>query len=654
MIFDATDKKKNVCYNEKKVKARRSVKLVDHVISEIKESRVFYKDAASGMRLDGMLAEAVRFIERNQICDVSLWRKCVEVFRRHHDGDSTWKVTWRGEYWGKMMRGASMVVKYTGDEGMYEILESAVRDMLTAEDEHGRISGYSIETEFNSWDLWGRKYVLLGMMYFMEICRDEELNRAMIASMCRQVDYILAHVGPGKLDIRTCSKHWEGLNSCSILEPIVRLYRLTGKKRYLEFAEYIISTGFIQSANLIDLAFVDEVAPHDYPVVKAYEMMSCFEGLLQYYYVTGNEKYKTVLLNFGRRIMEGELSIIGCSGCTHELFDHTTVRQTQTDYEGIVQETCVTVTWMKFAMAMLELSGDVAYADCIEQSYYNAYTGAFNIHRVPVRYNGKGFPQVLPFDSYSPLVSDKRGRKVGGYNVFDDESFYGCCACIGAAGAGLIPQFALMRSQKGFVINHYEKGVMRAITPAGQELTINVDTAYPFDGKIGLTFKMAEREQFDLALRVPAWCSGATLTVGGKTDIVGAGYATVCESWKNGDCILLDLPMRVKRILPPKDAVNEDLFAAYRYGPLVLAADKRITDPDAVLDIFCDENGYVESRRVNCPEIRDAHICLEVPLTGKPAVRLIDYASAGKTWTEESRCGAWLYRRPHRDRTERP
>ncbi len=622
-------------------------KMVHNVIDEISNPRILNREAATAIKLEGTLAEAVRFIERNQICDVALWRKCVDIFRLHGDGDSTWKVTWRSEYWGKMMRGASMVVKYTGDEGMYEILESAVRDMLTAEDELGRISGYSVEQEFTRWDLWGRKYVMLGMMYFMEICEDAELIEAMTASMRRQADYILAHVGPDKLDIRTCSNHWEGMNSCSILEPMVCLYRLTGEKRYLDFAEYIISTGFIQSANLIELAFADEVSPHEYPVVKAYEMMSCFEGLLQYYYVTGEQKYKTALLNFGRRIMEGELSIIGCSGCTHELFDHTAVRQTQTDYAGIVQETCVTVTWMKFAMAMLELSGDVAYADRIEQSYYNAYMGAFNTHRVPVRYkNQKGFPQVLPFDSYSPLVSDTRGRQVGGYNTFDDESFYGCCACIGAAGAGVIPQIALMRAENGFTINYYEQGIIHTTTPAGQALTVKVDTAYPYDGAVKLTLELADSERFALSLRVPAWCKNATLSAHGKTETVGAGYATVSEKWQSGDVILLTLPMQVRRVLPPKGAVNEDVFAAYQYGPLVLAADKRITDPNAVLDVRCDENGVAAAKTVYCPEIREAHICLEMPLCNGDRIRLIDYASAGKTWTEESRTAAWLYRKP--------
>ena len=41
--------------------------------------------------------------------------------------------------------------------------------MMTAQAETGRISTYPADGEFDSWDLWCRKYVLLGMQYFMEI-----------------------------------------------------------------------------------------------------------------------------------------------------------------------------------------------------------------------------------------------------------------------------------------------------------------------------------------------------------------------------------------------------------------------------------------------------------------------------------------------------
>ena len=621
--------------------------MVNNVVKEIDNSRVMRKNTDMQMKFEGSLANAVRFIERNQICEVGLWQKFVELFRWQTDAEGeNWLTSWRSEYWGKMMRGACMVVGYTRDDGMYKILEASVRDMLTVEEESGRISGYPADREFQRWDIWGRKYVMLGMMYFMEISRDEELNKTLVQSIMRQADYMIERIGPDKLDIRSCSKNWEGMNSCSVLEPIVRLYRLTGEKRYLDFAEYIISTGFIKSANLIELAYENELAPYQYPVVKAYEMMSCFEGLLQYYYVTGIEKYKTAVLNFGRKIIENEISIIGCSGCTHELFDHTAIKQTQTDYDGIVQETCVTVTWMKLAEALLELSGEVAFADCIEQSFYNSYLGSLNEQRVPFSDEAKGdVPQVLPFDSYAPLVADRRGRKVGGYNLFPDNTFYGCCACIGAAGAGVIPQIAFMTTDDGFAVNFYEKGTVKAKTPAGNDVTMVVDTAYPYNGKVAMTVHPSTAEKFAIAFRIPAWCRGCKISVGDNVTYAVSGYATVSKEWQDGDTVIVDMPMVVERILPPAGALNEDIFAGYRVGPVVLAADKRVSDPDAVLDVACDEDGIVSASPALCLEIPEHKICYQLPLSDGSSVRLIDYASAGKTWTDDSRCAAWLRRK---------
>ena len=487
------------------------------------------------------------------------------------------------------------------------------------------------------------------MQYFLEICQSEELKEQIIAAMCLHADYIMSKVGPhseGKKEIYDTTRDWKGVNSCSILEPIVRLYRFTGEKRYLDFAEYIISTGFIKSANLVELAYADEIAPHQYPVVKAYEMMSCFEGLLQYYYVTGIEKYKTAVLNFGRKIIENEISIIGCSGCTHELFDHTAVKQTQTDYDGIVQETCVTVTWMKLASALLELSGDPIYADCIEQSFYNSYMGAMNTQRVPAfDKNFDVVPQVLPFDSYSPLVSDTRGRGVGGFNTFEDKTFYGCCACIGAAGAGVIPEIAVMNTFNGLVMNYYEKGTVSAKTPNGKEFKMNIETAYPYDGRVKITVNVTTREHLTFALRVPNWCIGARISVNGNTETVKCGYVRLDREWSDGDTVIINMPMPVTRILPPDDALNADIFAGYCRGPIVLAADKRITDPDRVFDIRCAEDNTVNGQSVCCHEIPESKICMCVELTDGEHIRLIDYASAGKTWTDESRCAAWLRRK---------
>ncbi len=612
-------------------------------ISEIENIDSLHRTEEVNMKFDGMLERSFRFIERNQICDVDLWKKFVDQFRVRIDSKD---FLWRCEYWGKMMRGACMVVAYTKDDGFYRILEYSVRDMLTTQDELGRMSTYTVEAEFDSWDLWGRKYVMLGMQYFLEICRDEKLADEIVKAICRHADYIVEHIGEGEGQkvITKATRHWKGLNSCSILEPIIRLYRITGDKKYLAFGEYIISTGFIDNGNLIELAYANEVAPHEYPVVKAYEMMSCFEGLLHYYRLTGKEEHKTALLNLGHRIIESELSVIGCSGCTHELFDHTSVRQTQTDYKGIVQETCVTVTWMRFAEGLLELTGDVAFADAIEQSFYNSYLGSFNTDRVPFSDYPRqpDVPQVLPFDSYSPLTADRRGRKVGGYNVFPDGSFYGCCACIAAAGSGIMPRFALLKSSAGLTLNFYEQGLLNTQTPSGKALSIRMDTAYPIDGKITLTLNLDAEESFALSLRVPAWSKKATLSVNGEEMTVERGYTVIERTWNSGDTVVLNLPMVVERVLPPENAVNASEFAAYRRGPIVLAADARLVDPYGVIDIACNEEGIAEGKVTYCSEIPEAEISVELTETNGKKVRLINYSSAGKTWTNDSACAAWL------------
>ena len=633
---------------------------------EAKNTRKLRRDPALRAKMKGVFEQAVQFLERNQISEVSLWKEFVEQFRlKWDDADRRWRC----EYWGKMMRGAAMILRYTGgephytqsyanspdfllkptpyaDDRMYRILEDSVRDLLTTEDADGRIATYDAN-EFSGWDMWGRKYVLLGMQYFLEICRDESLAREMIASMCRQVDYIIAHIGAeeGKIGICQTSNFWFGMNSCSILEPIVRLYRLTGEKRYFDFATYIVSTGFCSEGNLIDLAFEGEIAPYQYPVTKAYEMMSCFEGLLQYYDLTGEERYKTALLNFGKKILETEISVIGCSGCTHELFDHTAVRQTDTDYTGVMQETCVAVTWIKFATALLELSGDTAYADAIEQTFLNCYLGAMNTHRIlHVHKPDRDVPVFLPFASYSPLTAGERARYIGGCCTLSDRTFYGCCACIGAAGAGAIPQMALMRREDGFFFGFYAPGEYRTQTPEGNAIVMTMETQYPKDGNLKLTVSPDVAETFAISFRIPAWCEKAVMRVNGEAVDVTPRETVVTRSWAHGDVVELDFAMPVVRILPPEGAIGEERYAAYRRGPVVLAADRRVTDPDAVIAVRCEGDRVVEATEAMCPEIPDCMECYEVVCEDGSRVRLIDYASAGKTWAADSRCAAWLRR----------
>lgn len=180
-------------------------------VSETEGLRTYEADRSATVRMCGVWLDAVRFLERNQICDVNLWRVFVDLFRTGAD-DADGK--WRCEYLGKMMRGAAMVLQsrigcrdYTqsyrylpdggmeprpeaGEDRMYLILKDTVRDLLSTADREGQITTYRANA-FTGWDLWGRKYVMLGLGYFLGICRLRARSTGIVMSPIVAVPWCL-------------------------------------------------------------------------------------------------------------------------------------------------------------------------------------------------------------------------------------------------------------------------------------------------------------------------------------------------------------------------------------------------------------------------------------------------------------------------------
>ena len=166
----------------------------------------------------GLMSKAIRFVIENQMKDRVTWGKNTEVFTTREDSD---EARWRGEFFGKQMRGAALVYTLTKDEELYDILTETVLSLLDRQDEYGRFSTYTVETEFNGWDMWCRKYVLVGMMYYHEICKDEALKERIINACCRHLDYVVAKIGDGEgqKSITATSEWWGCVNSCRELLP---------------------------------------------------------------------------------------------------------------------------------------------------------------------------------------------------------------------------------------------------------------------------------------------------------------------------------------------------------------------------------------------------------------------------------------------------
>lgn len=603
------------------------------------------------IKLHGIIDKTAKYVEKEQMTDPVLWAKFVEIFRVQPDSADN---AWRGEYWGKMMRAGVLVYQYTRSEELYSVLTESVLDMLSTAEEDGRVSSYKREKEFCGWDMWCRKYAILACEYYLEISRDEKLKGRIVEFIKGVLDYVIAHVGEGKIPVNATSGYWRGLNSSSILEPVVRLYNITKEKRYLDFAAEIVRSGGADGVNIFKLAYENKILPYQYGVSKAYEMMSCFEGLYEYYKVTGEEKYKIAVINFARAIIESDVSIIGSCGVTHELLDHTRVRQT-VNYDGVMQETCVSVTWMKFCSRLLELTGDSIFADEMERSFYNAYLGALNVHHndcVNIKARFKNDPELkdsfMPFDSYAPLTPGKRGQQVGGSQLLLDKSYYGCCACIGGAGVGVMAASAVTTDGDSVTLNFFEN-MDAELVLGDRTVSVKVITDYPKGGEIKIAVCSSDNLSVTLKVRNPGWSS------------MPSGYSVYeVESGETIE-IKLDMPLVIHRpehwdtdvIYTNTDASpkgtysgypmavehkdSEDDYVAFTRGPLTLGADERLGKP--LRSVFTPSYrwSFAQDNSVGNDE---CILKIKVECSDGEEYYLANYSSLGLDW--KSDIAAWL------------
>ena len=579
----------------------------------------------NSIKLEGYLGEKINLVIEKRIKSQDV-DYLVEPFRHKNETH-----LWQSEFWGKWIQSAIAAYDYNRDPEMLKIIQKSVRILLATQAPSGYIGNYSDSAQLQQWDIWGRKYTLLGLLAYYDLTGD----KAALEGSCRLVDNLLSKVGPGKVNI-VKTGNYRGMPSCSILEPMVFLYRRTGNKKYLDFSRYIVEQWETENGpGLINKALagvpVSERFPH--PSVwwsyengqKAYEMMSCYEGLLELYRITGEQSYLKAVEMAVRNIIESEINIAG-SGTAFECFYKGAKYQTEPTYHTM--ETCVTFTWMKLCFNLLRLTGNPSYADQIEKSCYNALLASLK---------GDG-SQIA---KYSPLGGVRHaGEEQCGMNI-------NCCNANGPRAFMLLPRFAIMGIPGEIYINMY--GQSESVIPVNQGNKVSIDqvSEYPVKDNVEITVNPEKSENFTIAFRIPEWSTNTVLTINGDivTGIIAGTYKKVMRIWNKSDKINLKLDLSGKLIL-----LNG--YQAIVRGPVVLARDTRFGDgfvyeSAAVKDI----NGKVglissSNKPANIWMLFTAPLVLGTDLEGEfrnpKQISFCDFASAGNTWGEDSRYKVWI------------
>ena len=553
----------------------------------------------------------------------------VEPFRHRIE---SWK--WNSEFWGKWTLGAIGAYRYTGDAELYAKIAKSVDEIIETQTPDGYIGNYPPENQLKEWDIWGRKYTMLGLLSWYELTGE----RKALDAAAGVADHLLSQVGPGKTNI-VLTGGYRGMPSSSVLEPIMSLYNKTGEQRYLDFAKYIVTQWETpEGPQLISKADMPVALRFPHPArwfnyangQKAYEMMSCYEGLLEFYKVTGNKVDYDAVLTAYSHILAEEINIAG-SGSAVECWYGGKSLQTVPTYHTM--ETCVGFTWMQFCSRLLAITGDSRFADNIERTFYNAILGS-------LKDDGCQIAKYTPLEGWRV-----EGERQCGLNI-------NCCNANGPRAFAMIPSLSYVADKDCLTINFYGESEAEVSLGKRNKMKVVQTGNYPAGGDISIEIAPDKAADFTVALRIPEWSrrssarvisSADTLSV--KLDELTVGeYAKISRRWKKGDRIELSLDMTAR-------VVEQNMHYAITRGPLVLARDSRFGDG------FVDEGVVIKAAEDGAVELTPADnggfawMAFTVPMVagtdlennGKPRqIHLCDFASAGNTWDKSVRYRVWL------------
>src|ERR1700712_3005961 len=71
---------------------------------------------------------------------------------------------WQSEFWGKWFTSAVLAYKYRPEPALMKVLQSAVNGLIATQTPDGYIGNYSAAHQLEQWDIWGRKYTMLGLL----------------------------------------------------------------------------------------------------------------------------------------------------------------------------------------------------------------------------------------------------------------------------------------------------------------------------------------------------------------------------------------------------------------------------------------------------------------------------------------------------------
>ena len=389
-------------------------------------------------------------------------------------------------------------------------------------------------------------------------------KRSLLDVAQRMVDHAMTVIGPD-------GKDWVPGHE-EIELALVKLYRVTGEQKYLDFAQWLLEErgrgvgvygGFNEESDPETLAYYQDTRPvRELSDIggHAVRAMYLYCGMADVALYKGDEGYLQALDRLWEDVVLRNMYITGGVGSSYAN-EGVTEDYDLPNLEAYC-ETCASVGMVLWNSRMNRLRGESKYADVMERSLYNAALAGISLA-------GDRFFYVNPLESKG---------------THHRREWFGCACCPSQICRFLPSVGGYIYNTQGdnLWVNLYI-GSTASFKLAGRDFTISQQTSYPWDGAVRLT--VGSRSKATLRLRIPAWCKDVSFTVRGVAvePALEKGYAVLPGPWKKGDVIemTMDMPVRLDEA-DPNVKYDRGKLAVCR-GPLVYCLEE--TDNQGTYDL---------------------------------------------------------------------
>jgi DUF1680 family protein len=395
-------------------------------------------------------------------------------------------------------------------------------------------------------------------------------KRKLLDVATKFADHFDSQFGPNK-------KHW--VTGHQELElALVKLYKTTNNKKYLLLSHWLLeerghkyAKGYTWT-DWRDTAYAQDVVPvreQKEITGHAVRAMYMYTGAADVAALTGDEGYMKAMNAVWDDVVHRNMYITGGIGSSgnNEGFSN--------DYdlpnEQAYCETCASVGMVFWNQRMNLLTGNSKFIDVLERSLYNGARDGLSLSGDHFFYG-------------NPLAS--KGQH------FRKEWFgTACCPANIARLVASLGDYIYGSSDKGLWVNLFI-GSNTTLKIGKSVVPVSMETNYPWDGNIRVTFQPKSKIKFAAHLRIPGWFSGEvvpgdlykyektsnaqfTLSINGKPAEykMEDGYAVIDREWKKGDQLELILPMEVKTVIARTELKQDDDRIALQRGPLVYCVE---------------------------------------------------------------------------------